>query len=119
MQRPDFRQKQKFPIACHKPFYFLQLFFQFLFFLMTLFPVGRVSRFKPRQFSAKGIYFLLQNFLNKVFDGKRLFQFFNEGRGFFQHGRIIEKRGFRQRGIFLKDIFRLLSLSLVFFNAFF
>ena len=49
---------------------------------MALFSVGRVSRFKLRQFSAKGIHFPLQCFfpqLDKVFDGKRLFQFFNEG----------------------------------------
>ena len=53
---------------------------QLLLFLTALFSVGRVSRFKPRQFSAKGIHFPLQDFLlrlDKVFDGKRLFQFFN------------------------------------------
>ena len=52
MQRPDFRQKQKFPIARHDSFHFLQLIFQLLFFLMILFPVGRVFRFKPRLFPA-------------------------------------------------------------------
>ena len=98
MKRPDFRQKQKLPIARHDSLHFLQLILQLLFFLMALFSVGRVSRFKPRQFSAKGIHFPLQDFLlrlDKVFDGKRLFQFFNEGRGLFQHGRIIEKSGCR------------------------
>lgn len=48
MQRTDFRQKQKFPIACHDSLHFLQLSFQLLFFLMVMFPMSRVFRFKPR-----------------------------------------------------------------------
>ena len=120
MQRQDFRKTQKFLIACHDSLHLLQLILQLLFFLTALFPMDRVSRFKPRQFSAKGIHFPLQRFfplLDKVFDGKRLFQFFNEGRGFLKHGRVIEKRGFRQRGIFPKNLFRLLSLPLILLNA--
>lgn len=94
MQRSDFRQKQKFPIADHDSLHFLQLRFQRLFFLMALFPVGRVFRFKACLFFAQRVHFPFQHFLlclDKMLDGQRLFQLLNNKGGFFQHGRIIEK----------------------------
>ena len=109
MQRPDFRQKQKFPIACHDSLHLLQLILQLLFFLMALFPVGRVSRFKPRQLSAKGIHFPLQTFLSAVWTrcltASAFFSSSMREEAFLKHGRVIEKRGFRQRGILHEEPF--------------
>ena len=94
MQRSDFRQKQKFPIAGHDSLHFLQLRCQSLFFLMTLFPVRRVFHFKACLFFTQRVHFPFQDFLlclDKMLDGQRLFQLLNNKGGFFQHRRIIEK----------------------------